>query len=104
MKSIVIIESPYAGDIEKNVDYLHRCMMDSINRFEAPFASHMVYPFYLDEDKPEEREDGIQLGFAWLAVAERQVFYIDNGFSEGMMKAFIKGQELGINQVLRKIL
>lgn len=104
MKSIVVIESPYAGDVEKNVDYLHRCMMDAIDRGEAPFASHMVYPFYLDDDKPEQRENGIQLGFAWLEVADRQIFYIDNGFSEGMMKAFIKGQDLEIKQVLRKIL
>ena len=39
----VIIESPYTGDVERNLEYARRCMRDSIKRGEAPFASHLLY-------------------------------------------------------------
>ena len=38
----VIIESPYAGEIDKNTAYARRCMRDSLDRGEAPFASHLL--------------------------------------------------------------
>lgn len=40
---LVLLESPYAGDTERNVDYGRRCLRDSIMRGEAPMASHLLY-------------------------------------------------------------
>lgn len=40
---IVVLESPYAGDIERNTNYARDCMRDSILRGEAPIASHLIY-------------------------------------------------------------
>lgn len=47
----VIIESPYAGNVEANATYLRRCLRDSLLRGEAPFASHAIYtlPGVLDD-------------------------------------------------------
>jgi len=39
----VIIESPYAGDIEVNLKYAKLCILDSLKRGEAPLASHLLY-------------------------------------------------------------
>ena len=39
----VIIESPYFGDVEKNLEYARRCLSDSLGREEAAFASHLLY-------------------------------------------------------------
>jgi hypothetical protein len=85
----VILESPYAGDIEKNTAYARACMKDSLSRGEAPIASHLLYtqPGILDENVPEERALGIAAGLAWLDAAERHVFYVDLGISRGMMAA-----------------
>ena len=82
----VIVESPYAGDIEENLRYLRACMADCLSRGEAPFASHGLYtqPGVLRDDVPEEREAGIQAGFAWRNAAERTVVYTDLGTSRGM--------------------
>ena len=82
----VIIESPYAGDVERNLRYLRACMADCLARGEAPFASHGLYtqPGVLDDDVPEERLLGIAAGFAWRAVAEATVVYTDLGVSGGM--------------------
>lgn len=86
---LVIIESPYAGDIEANTAYARAAMRDSLERGEYPIASHLLYPQpgILDEDKPEEREWGIRAGLAWREVADKAVFYLDRGWSGGMLAA-----------------
>src|SRR5215469_4222199 len=80
----VVIESPYSGDTKKNLAYLNLCMLDSIRRGEAPIASHKLYTDILNDDDPEERSLGINLGFAWLKVADLVAFYSDLGMSRGM--------------------
>jgi hypothetical protein len=88
MKPIVIIESPFAGDVEANRLYLRRCLADSLQRGEAPFASHGLYPGALDDNNPEERELGITAGYEFWRVADKIVFYTDLGVSPGMSRAW----------------
>lgn len=85
----VIIESPYAGDVERNLRYLRACLRDSLLRGEAPFASHAIYtqPGVLDDHDPEQRRMGIEAGFAWWIGAAAVVFYTDLGWSRGMLGA-----------------
>lgn len=87
---LVVIESPYAGDIEANLEYARRAMADSIHRGEAPIASHLLYtqPGVLRDEIPEERRLGIEAGFAWWDAAELIVFYLDRGWSAGMRAAW----------------
>lgn len=82
----VVIESPYAGDVEKNLRYLRACMRHSITNGEAPYASHALYtqPGVLDDNRPIERELGINAGFMWRDVAEATVVYTDLGITRGM--------------------
>lgn len=82
----VIIESPYAGDIWRNVEYARACVADSLKRGEAPFASHLFYTQLgiLRDNLPEERALGIDAGLAWGAAAELTTVYTDLGISEGM--------------------
>lgn len=86
---LVIIESPYAGDIEANVTYARACMRDSLNRGEAPIASHLLYtqPGILRDEIASERQWGIDAGLAWRRVADSAAFYIDRGWSNGMLAA-----------------
>jgi hypothetical protein len=83
---LVIVESPYAGDIEANIEYARRCVRDSLLRGEAPIASHLLYtqPGVLRDEVPEERQHGIDAGLAWRRVAEASVVYTDRGISKGM--------------------
>ena len=82
----VIIESPFAGEIEKNVDYARKCMRDSILRGEAPLASHLLYTQdgILDDSNKEERKLGIDCGLIWGKEAELTAVYTDLGISKGM--------------------
>ncbi len=79
----VILESPYAGDVEANVEYARRCVRDSLARGEAPIASHLLYtqPGILRDHVSQERQWGIDAGLAWGAVADATVVYTDRGIS-----------------------
>lgn len=83
---LVILESPYAGDVEANLEYARRAMADSLARGEAPLASHLLYtqPGILDDGVPEERDRGIAAGLVWARAAEATVLYADRGISSGM--------------------
>ena len=83
---LVIIESPYAGDVERNTEYARRAMKDCLLRGEYPYASHLLFtqPGILDDTIPEERTLGIDAGLAWGKFAAKTVVYVDYGFSRGM--------------------
>lgn len=86
---LTVIESPYAGEIERNLRYVRACMSDALSRGEAPFASHALYTQdgVLDDAIPEERKAGINAGFEWGKHADIVAFYVDLGLSNGMLKA-----------------
>ena len=85
----VILESPFAGDVARNIEYARACVRDSLSRGEAPIASHLLYtqPGILNDDDESERQWGIDAGLAWSSVSELHVFYIDYGMSRGMQYA-----------------
>ena len=101
----VIIESPYAGNIEKNEAYCRLCMKDCLLRGEAPFASHVLYtqPNVLNDKDPYERHLGITAGFAWRDVADLTVVYTDYGISPGMQLGIDNSKKMGIPIEFRKI-
>lgn len=83
---LVIVESPYAGEVETNETYARNCLRDSLERGEAPFASHLLYTQkgVLDDLIPEERQWGIDAGLQWALRADMTAVYIDLGISRGM--------------------
>lgn len=101
----VILESPYAGNVERNVAYARACMHDCLLRGEAPFASHLLYtqPGVLDDDRPGERSRGIRAGFAWRQLALRTVVYTDLGISEGMQLGIEDARAWGHAVVFRSL-
>jgi len=101
----VILESPFAGDVERNIKYARACVRDSLSRGEAPIASHLLYTQegILDDDVPEERQWGIDAGLVWKEVAEKHVFYIDYGMSVGMIYAKQNATQNNIPVETRKI-
>jgi hypothetical protein len=101
----VILESPYAGDVEANVAYARRCIADCLRRGDSPIASHLLFtqPGILNDLKPEERALGIAAGLAWLPAAAAMVVYTDHGISPGMSKAIDAAEDAGIPVECRKL-
>ena len=102
---LVIIESPFAGDVDANIKYARRCVRDSVMRGEAPIASHLLYtqPGILDDDVPLERQLGIDAGLAWRKVAEATVVYTGRGISKGMKYGISAARGAGIDVEYRSL-
>ena len=100
---LVIVESPFAGDTVRNLRYLRACMADSFAKGEAPFASHKLYTDVLDDDVPEQREQGINAGLAWGEKADFTAVYIDLGISGGMKKGIAAAIKCGRLVVERRL-
>lgn len=81
---LVVIESPYSGDVGENIKYARAALLDSLKRGEAPIASHLLYTQVLDDAVSGERALGIDAGFAWNKHAELVAVYTDRGISDGM--------------------
>lgn len=103
--NLVILESPFAGDVEANIKYARACVRDSLLRGEAPIASHLLYTQegILDDDIPAERQHGIDAGLAWRKVANKSVVYTDLGISKGMEYGIKAAQDAGIEIEYRKL-
>ena len=101
----VIIESPYAENIERNIKYARACLKDSLTRGEAPLASHLLYTQdgVLDDGIKAERMQGINAGLAWVEFADIHVFYIDYGMSKGMKDALLYSLTKGLEVEYRKL-
>ena len=95
---LVVLESPYAGDVYANVEYARACIRDCLGRGGAPIASHLLFtqPGVLRDDVPGERALGIAAGHAWIARADAVVVYTDRGTSRGMEAGIACAQRCGI--------
>lgn len=102
---LVIIESPYAGNVERNVEYARACVRHSLSLGEAPIASHLLYtqPGILKDSIPEERQWGIDAGLAWRKVADASIVYKDYGITQGMSYGIQAAREAGIEVLFRSI-
>lgn len=82
----VVVESPFAGEVARNIRYVRACLRDCLLRGEAPIASHALYTQegILDDQKPDERKLGMEAGFTWNKLADKVVVYEDFGHSNGM--------------------
>jgi hypothetical protein len=101
----VIIESPYAGDVDANVAYARRATRDALQRGESPIASCLLLTQagVLDDAIPDQHELGRDAGHAWLEVAEACVAYTDLGISDGMWRGIEAARQAGVPVEFRKL-
>lgn len=99
----VCVESPLAGDFRRNVRYAQLCMLDSLKRGEAPYASHLLYPQVFDDLDEDQRRIGMQAGVLWLNKADLVALYFDLGFSRGMREAEALAVKIGKPTVQRML-
>lgn len=87
--------SRYAGDVEHNVRVaLALCRM-AVESGLAPFAPHLLYTQFLDDDDPAQREVGITLGLRFMEVCDVVWVYVGEGVSDGMRRETEYARRLG---------
>lgn len=94
---LAILESPYAGDVERHTAYARAAMRDAFKRGFYPYAGHLLYtqPGILADAEPTERALGIAAHLAWAECARTTLVYKDLGVSPGMLAGLERARAAG---------
>lgn len=96
-RPIVYICSPYAGDIESNTEAARRYSRFAVESGYIPITPHLLFPQFMDDDDPAERELGLFFGNALMSkCSEVWVFgeRISNGMAAEIKRARWKNYRL----------
>lgn len=69
------------------VRYALRATRDSLNKGEAPLASHLFFSEVLNIRNPIERDIGLQSQLNWMKACDVVVVYLDFGITPAMQVA-----------------
>ena len=84
---LVYICSPYAtGDVQENVEKAKEYCKLALKNGYIPVAPHLLYPQFLRDEDPAEREQGLFCGLALLEVCAEVWVFGDHNRSEGMRR------------------
>lgn len=92
---IVYIASPYAGDVEGNVEFAKAACRLAMAQGSTPVAAHLLYPQMLDDTVPEQRELGVRLGLKLLEVCS-ELWLCGSRISSGMQEELKAAWKYGI--------
>ena len=82
-RPIVYICSPFAGDIEKNVVATRTYSRFAVDKGYIPIAPHLLFPQFLNDADPRERQLGLFFGNALMSKCS-EVWVFGNRISTGM--------------------
>ena len=82
-RPIVYICSPYAGEIEKNVKAAQEYSRFAVEKGYIPIAPHLLFPQFLNDANPKERQLGLFFGNALMSKCS-EVWVFGNRISAGM--------------------
>lgn len=82
---LVYICSPYAGDVEQNVQNARRYSAFALMQKVLPVAPHLLFPQFMGEETEEIRELALHMGLILLSKCH-EVWYFGDTVSEGMKK------------------
>ena len=103
MSRLIIIESPYAGNIERNIRYAQAALTHSLSLGEVPFAGHLLYTQVLEDLDLEQRKIGITAHLRWMRRADKVAVYTDLGISPGMSQGIAEATKLSLPVVYRTL-
>ena len=92
---LIYVASPYKGDIKKNMEYAKQACRYVLNEGNGFFCPHLLYPQILDDNNPEERRLGINIGKELLAKCD-ELWAFGGNISHGMFEEIEFAREIGI--------
>ena len=82
-RPIVYICSPSAGEIEKNVKAAQEYSRFAVEKGYIPIAPHLLFPQFLNDANPKERQLGLFFGNALMSKCS-EVWVFGSRISAGM--------------------
>jgi hypothetical protein len=92
---MVFVCSPYRGDVVANIAFAKRCCLEVIKAGKTPFAPHLYFTQFLDDDIPEERERGINCGLEVLSHCS-EIWVFGDKITDGMLAEIDYAEQHGI--------
>ena len=94
-RKLVYIASPYAGDVQENILAAQNACRYAMAQGAVPIAVHLMYPQFLDDSSPEDREAGLQMGIRVLKACD-ELWLCGDRISAGMQRELDAAARLGI--------
>ena len=95
MIKVVYICSPFSSDVIRNTENARRYCKYAVSKGVLPIAPHLLFPQFLDDNCPMEREKGLAFGLVLLEKAD-ELWVFGTHRSEGMRREIEKANTDGI--------
>ena len=94
-RPLVFICSPFAGDMEGNAERAREYSRFAVSKDYIPIAPHLLFPQFMEEADPAQRELGISFGLVLQGLC-REMWVFGDTVSKGMSVEIEKAKERGI--------
>lgn len=91
-RPLVYICSPFAGDTRGNMEKARRYSRFAVRNACIPFAPHLLFPQFMDDGKPAEREIALFMGMVLLGKCD-QMWVFGSTISKGMAVEIEKAEK-----------
>ncbi len=91
----VFISSPFAGEVQRNIENARRYCAFAVERGYIPYAPHLFFPQFLLDAVPEQRELGLFMGKVFLD-GSKELWVFGDRVSHGMEEEIRRAKKRGI--------
>ncbi len=95
MKPFIYICSPLRGGIKRNIKRAIGYSRFVYSKGGVPLAPHVIFTTFLDDEIPEERAAGMEMGLELLRVCD-ELWVFGERISEGMAGEIKRTKSLGL--------
>lgn len=93
-RPIVYICSPYAGDTVRNILAAQKYCKFAVDSGCIPFAAHLFFPQFLDDNDPAQRKLGLTFGNIFMDKCQ-EVWMFGSSYSAGMKAEYDRAVKKG---------
>ena len=91
-RPLVYICSPFSGKVKRNKRKARKYCRFALEQHTIPFAPHLLFPQFMDDNNPEERQTAMFMNMVMLGKCE-QLWVFGENYSKGMKEEIQKAKE-----------
>ena len=90
-RPLVYICSPFSGKVRKNKKKARKYCRFALEQHTIPFAPHLLFPQFIDDSSPQERQLAMFMNLIMLGHCE-ELWVFDDSISAGMKQEIRKAE------------
>ena len=91
-RPLVYICSPFSGKVKRNKRKARKYCRFALEQHTIPFAPHLLFPQFMDDNNPKERQTAMFMNMVMLGKCE-QLWVFGENYSNGMKEEIRKAKE-----------